>query len=80
MTERPLPFVSVIVPVLNGERTLRACGAVATFAGIAARAAILYGLQGGRRMRDAYYPYLTFLRKLGIRIGFLWGAVAGHRR
>ena len=25
MTERPLPFVSVIVPVLNGERTLRAC-------------------------------------------------------
>ena len=54
------------------RQELRAWSAVAGFAWVAARAALRYGLQGGKKM-DVYDPYLTFLRKLAARIGFLRG-------
>ena len=61
------------------RQELQAWGAVASFAGMAARSALRYGLQGGKK-KEAFCPYLTFLRKLGIRVGFVWTVVTGGRR
>jgi hypothetical protein len=65
-----LPFVSVIVPVRNGERTVRDC-----LVSRAARTAVRCRL---RRVSwsEVYDPYFTFLLQLAARLGFLWGSLA----
>ena len=61
------------------QQELKAWSAVGRFACVAARARIRYAIEGGKKM-DLYYPYFTFLRKLAVRLGFLWGTLAGGRR
>jgi GT2 family glycosyltransferase len=46
---------------------------------VAAQAALRLGLLGGEKI-DAYDAYFTFLRKLSVRIGFLWETFAGSKR
>lgn len=60
------------------RQELQAWGAVAGFTVAAARAVIGNGTRRGTKV-DADDPYFTFLRKLGIRIGFLWGMLPGHK-
>lgn len=61
------------------RQEVRAWCALASFAWIAARTVIRFELQGGKKM-DVYYPYFTFLRKLAVRLGFLWETLAGGYR
>jgi len=60
------------------RQELQAWGAVARFAGAAARAAIGDGVRHRTKV-DANDLYFTFLGKLGIRIGFLWGTLPGRK-
>jgi glycosyltransferase involved in cell wall biosynthesis len=60
------------------RQELQAWGAAAGFAGAAARAAIGNGVRHGTK-GDVNDLYFTFLRKLGVRIGFLWGTLPGRK-
>ena len=81
-----LPFVSIIVPVLNGERTIREClislqawAALTGLAWMAGRTVIRrYQLIDGNRA-DLYDCYFNFLRKLAVRVGFLWETMTGDQ-
>jgi O-antigen biosynthesis protein len=58
---------------------LRAWGDAGRFAWFTARAAIRYALRGGEKT-DIDDAYFTFLRKLAVRQGYLWGMlVRGNR-
>ena len=61
------------------RQEFQAWGAVGGLAWLAARTAIRYGLRGGKEA-DVNEPYFTFLRKLGVRLGFLWETLAGGSR
>ena len=62
----------------NWRQELRAWSAIAGFAWIATRAAIRYGLRGGKKM-DVYDTYFKFLRNLAVRVGFLRETLARGR-
>ncbi|MDV2494993.1 MAG: glycosyltransferase [bacterium] len=61
------------------RKELQAWGIVVGTAWIITRAAIRYWLGSGKKM-DVYDAYFTFLRRLAMRIGFLWGRLAGGLR
>jgi glycosyltransferase involved in cell wall biosynthesis len=61
------------------RQELRAWGAVGRLGWLAGRAAIRHWYRGGDRM-DVYEPSLTFIRKLGVRLGFLWEKIGRGNR
>jgi glycosyltransferase involved in cell wall biosynthesis len=60
------------------RQELRAWEIVAKFGLGAARAAVP-GARRGRDEVDRYYPWITFVRKLGLRLGFVGGLLARRR-
>ena len=63
----------------NWGQELRAWGAVGKLGWLAGRAVIRHRVGGSDRM-EAYEPSLTFIRKLGVRLGFLWQKITGDSR
>jgi glycosyltransferase involved in cell wall biosynthesis len=61
------------------RQELRAWAAVALLARATAQAAIRYRARDGKPT-DASHSYFIFLKKLGVRLGFLWWTLAGGRR
>ena len=61
------------------RKEARAWCAVAELAWKATRAVVRYGLRVGTKL-DVYDAYLTFLRKLFVRLGFLRESLGGSRR
>ena len=61
------------------RKELLSWAAVTGLALVATRKAI-QGLFLGRSRMEVYDSYFAFIRKLAIRIGFLWGALAGDSR
>jgi cellulose synthase/poly-beta-1,6-N-acetylglucosamine synthase-like glycosyltransferase len=61
------------------RKEIRAWGSVAEFGWKATRSVVRYGLRVGTK-KDVYDAYLTFLRKIGVRLGFLRESLARGRR